>query len=83
MKRELKRELMYEYRCDGRLKTKNEESTRLADTNYRFGVTFLFFAFFIAQTNKEQLHYDVRTRQEPREPIPQRQPFSAEVGRKV
>ncbi len=32
IKRELKRRLIYEYRCDERLKTKNEESTRLADT---------------------------------------------------
>jgi hypothetical protein len=32
IKRELKRRLIYEYRCDNRLKTKNEESTRLAYT---------------------------------------------------
>jgi hypothetical protein len=32
IKRELKRRLIYEYRCDERLKTKKEESTRLADT---------------------------------------------------
>ncbi len=32
IKRELKTRLIYEYRCDERLKTKNEESTRLADT---------------------------------------------------
>jgi hypothetical protein len=32
IKRELKRRLIYEYRCDERLKTKTEESTRLADT---------------------------------------------------
>ncbi len=32
IKRELKRRLIYEYRCDERLKTKNEESTRFADT---------------------------------------------------
>ncbi len=31
-KRELKRRLIYEYRCDERLKTKNEESTHLAST---------------------------------------------------
>ncbi len=30
--REAKRRLTYEYRCDERLKTKNEESTRLTDT---------------------------------------------------
>ncbi len=30
--RELKRRLIYEYWCDERLKTKNEESTRLTDT---------------------------------------------------
>jgi hypothetical protein len=30
--RELKRRLMYEYRCDERLKTENEESTRFVDT---------------------------------------------------
>jgi hypothetical protein len=29
IKRELKRRLIYEYRCDERLKTKTEESTRL------------------------------------------------------
>ncbi len=29
---EVKRRLIYEYRCDERLKTKNEESTRLPDT---------------------------------------------------
>jgi len=32
IKRELKRRLIYEYRYDERLKTKTEESTRLADT---------------------------------------------------
>ena len=32
IKRELKRRLIYEDRCDERLKTKNEESTRLAHT---------------------------------------------------
>ncbi len=30
--RELKRRLIYEYRCDERQKTKKEESTRLEDT---------------------------------------------------
>jgi hypothetical protein len=33
IKRNLKRRLIYEYRCDERLKTKNEESTRLVDTD--------------------------------------------------
>jgi hypothetical protein len=32
IKRELKRRLIYEYRCDERLKTKTEESTRIVDT---------------------------------------------------
>ena len=32
IKRELKRRLIYEYRCDERLKTKTEESTRLTYT---------------------------------------------------
>jgi hypothetical protein len=32
IKREVKRRLIYEYRCDERLKTKTEESARLADT---------------------------------------------------
>jgi hypothetical protein len=32
IKRELKRRLIHEYRCDERLKTKKEESTRLSDT---------------------------------------------------
>jgi hypothetical protein len=32
IKRELKRRLIYEYRCDERLKTKKEESTHLSDT---------------------------------------------------
>ncbi len=32
IKRERKRRLIYEYRCDERLKTKAEESTRLEDT---------------------------------------------------
>jgi hypothetical protein len=32
IKRELKRKLIYENRCDGRPKTKNEESTLLSDT---------------------------------------------------
>jgi hypothetical protein len=32
IKRKRKRRLTYEYRYDERLKTKNEESTRLADT---------------------------------------------------
>jgi hypothetical protein len=32
IKRELKRRLIYEYRCDERRKTKTEESTRLTDT---------------------------------------------------
>jgi hypothetical protein len=31
-KRELKRRLIYEYRCDERLEIDNEESIRLADT---------------------------------------------------
>ncbi len=34
IKRDLQRRLIYEYRCDERLKTKNEESTRLADTGF-------------------------------------------------
>ncbi len=33
IKRELKRRFIYEYWCDERLKTKNEESTRLTDTH--------------------------------------------------
>ena len=32
IKRELKRRLIYEYRCDERLKTKKEESTRLSES---------------------------------------------------
>ena len=32
IKRELQTRLIYEYRCDERLKTKTEESTRLGDT---------------------------------------------------
>ena len=32
--REVKRRLIYEYRCDERIKTKNEESTRLRDTGF-------------------------------------------------
>ncbi len=32
IKRDLKRRLIYEYRCDERPKSKNEESTRLTDT---------------------------------------------------
>ncbi len=32
IKRELKRRLIHEYRCDERLKIKNEESIRLTDT---------------------------------------------------
>ncbi len=32
IKRELKRRLIYAYRCDERLKTKKEESTRLVHT---------------------------------------------------
>ena len=32
IKRELKKRLTYEYRCDERLKTKTEESTRLTYT---------------------------------------------------
>jgi hypothetical protein len=32
IKRGLQRRLIYEYQCDERLKTKNEESTRLVDT---------------------------------------------------
>jgi len=32
IKRDLKRRLRYEYRCDEILKTKTEESTRLGDT---------------------------------------------------
>jgi hypothetical protein len=32
IKRDLKRRLICEYRCDERLKTKKEESTRLEDT---------------------------------------------------
>jgi hypothetical protein len=33
-KRDLKRRLIYEYRCDERLKTKKEESTLLTDTGF-------------------------------------------------
>ncbi len=36
IKGDLKRRLIYEYRCDERLKTKKEESTRLADTSVKF-----------------------------------------------
>ena len=32
IKRELKRRLIYEYLCDERLKTKNDQSTRFTDT---------------------------------------------------
>jgi len=32
IKRELKRRLIYEYRCDERLNTKTEKSSRLGDT---------------------------------------------------
>ena len=32
IKREIKRRLIYEYRCDERLKTKNEEATHLTHT---------------------------------------------------
>jgi hypothetical protein len=32
IKREVKRRLIYEYRCDKRMKTKNEKSTRLTYT---------------------------------------------------
>jgi hypothetical protein len=32
IKRELKRRLIYEYRCDEKLKPKTEESTRFTDT---------------------------------------------------
>jgi hypothetical protein len=38
IKRDLKRRLIYEYRYDERLKTKNEESTLLTDT----GLILLF-----------------------------------------
>jgi hypothetical protein len=34
IKRELKRRLINDYRYDERLKTKNEESTRLGDTGF-------------------------------------------------
>jgi len=34
IKRDLKRRLIYEYRCDERLITKNEESTRLTHTGF-------------------------------------------------
>jgi hypothetical protein len=37
IKRELQRRLIYEYRCDERLKTENEESTRLVDTGLKRG----------------------------------------------
>jgi hypothetical protein len=37
IKGDLKRRLIYEYRCDERLKTKNEESTRLVDTGFGTG----------------------------------------------
>ena len=40
IKQELKRRLIYEYRCDERLKTKTEESARLA---YTRGVSILVF----------------------------------------
>ena len=34
IKRGIKRTLTYEYRCDERLKTENEESTRLSETGF-------------------------------------------------
>jgi hypothetical protein len=36
IKRELKKRLIYEYRCDERLKSKTEESTRLADMGWSY-----------------------------------------------
>ena len=41
IKRELKRRLIYECRCDERLKTKTEESTRLAYTGLLGGLEHL------------------------------------------
>ncbi len=35
IKREVKRRVIYKYRCDERLKTKIEESTLLTDTGLR------------------------------------------------
>jgi hypothetical protein len=66
IKREPKRRLIYEYRCDERLKTKTEESTRLANTGlvvvevifiYLFEVTIRFYTittlfFRISLTDK-------------------------------
>jgi hypothetical protein len=40
IKRGLERRLIYEYRCDERLKTKNEESTLLSDTGLYRTVKF-------------------------------------------
>jgi hypothetical protein len=51
MKRELKRRLIYEYRCDGRLKTKNEESTRLADTGFVYCLTAAVHALPLVRTD--------------------------------
>ncbi len=43
IKRELHRRLIYEYRCDEGLKTKNEEATRLAHTGLEKFDTILDF----------------------------------------
>jgi hypothetical protein len=38
--------LTYEYRCDERLKTKNEESTRLVDTGFQ-GIQLIGDTLFV------------------------------------
>ncbi len=55
IKRELQRRLIYEYRCDERLKTKNEESTRLkrlGDTTIR---EMKFYLFIYYESTKRKL----------------------------
>ena len=51
IKRELKRRLIYEYRCDERLKTKNEESTRLSHTELVTRVQRRKYFFILLQIN--------------------------------
>jgi hypothetical protein len=56
MKREVKRRLIYEYRCDEGLKTKNEEPARLVDTK-----SCIFFYSRIKKSSRQYflfLYYD-------------------------
>ena len=62
MKREINKRSICEYRCDERLKSKSEGSTRCGYTNIYVGVGVLSFLFIIerkSESYREDLHKSV------------------------